>query len=84
MQARALSAGVPSTFIRLATCNLRCSWCDTAYTWDWDHFDKTEQCSIRRGNGVIEIAELAPKNVVIHRRRAANPAPPARPARQGA
>jgi len=28
-------AGVPSLFIRLSGCNLRCRWCDTAYaSWD--------------------------------------------------
>lgn len=26
-------AGLPTTFIRLAQCNLRCSWCDTAYSF---------------------------------------------------
>lgn len=25
--------GTPSNFIRLATCNLRCVWCDTKYSW---------------------------------------------------
>lgn len=28
-------AGVPSVFIRLAGCPLRCRWCDTAYAWDY-------------------------------------------------
>lgn len=27
-------AGVPSVFIRLAGCPLRCPWCDTQYAWD--------------------------------------------------
>ena len=31
--------GNPSVFLRLATCNLACSWCDTKYTWDWANFD---------------------------------------------
>ena len=31
--------GVPSVFLRLATCNLSCRWCDTKYTWDWQNFD---------------------------------------------
>jgi len=27
-------AGIPSVFIRLAGCPLRCRWCDTKYAWD--------------------------------------------------
>ncbi len=26
-------SGLPTTFIRLAACNLRCSWCDTTYSF---------------------------------------------------
>src|ERR1700722_3253851 len=25
--------GLPTSFIRLAACNLRCSWCDTSYSF---------------------------------------------------
>jgi 7-carboxy-7-deazaguanine synthase len=31
--------GTPCIFLRLATCNLKCAWCDTKYTWDWDNYD---------------------------------------------
>lgn len=26
-------AGLPTTFVRLAACNLRCNWCDTTYSF---------------------------------------------------
>jgi len=34
LQGEGFLAGVPSVFVRVAGCPLRCRWCDTKYAWD--------------------------------------------------
>lgn len=36
VQGEGVRSGEPATFIRLAGCNLRCTWCDTPYSWSAD------------------------------------------------
>lgn len=33
------TAGKTAAFLRLGGCNLKCTWCDTPYTWNWESFN---------------------------------------------
>ncbi len=47
-------SGTPCIFLRLAICNLKCSWCDTKYTWDWKNYDINTEI---KETSICEIAE---------------------------
>ena len=52
LQGEGASVGTPSVFLRLAQCNLACTWCDTKYTWDWKHYDFRK-----------EVVEVSPEDI---------------------
>ena len=58
VQGEARSAGLPTVFVRLTGCPLRCSWCDTEYAFhggNWRDFDSI----------LDEVASHGTKNVCV-------------------
>jgi organic radical activating enzyme len=53
VQGEGASAGAPCVFLRLSHCNLRCSWCDTKYSWDFRRYRIEDETALE---GVADIA----------------------------
>ncbi len=66
IQGEGPTRGLPTVFVRLALCNLRCGWCDTKYTWDWEHYNRdAEVIGIEWHAVAREVERLGHRNVVI-------------------
>jgi organic radical activating enzyme len=58
--------GKPAIFLRTAQCNLKCTWCDTKYTWDWENYDFTKEVKELSIDEIKEkILDLEIKHLVI-------------------
>lgn len=54
IQGEGPNSGEPAHFLRLANCNLTCSWCDSRYTWDWSTHDRRKEVQTWSSDDVIE------------------------------
>ena len=60
IQGEGTLVGVPSTFVRISGCNLRCTWCDTPYA-SWN----PEGPVLALGDIVAKVEELGIRHVVV-------------------
>lgn len=60
LQGEGINVGVPSIFIRLSGCHLRCTWCDSKFTWDMKSGTKMTTDEI-----IKEIKKYPCKHLVI-------------------
>ena len=66
IQGEGVNARKESIFIRTALCNLKCSWCDTKYTWDWKNFDyDTEVHELSIDEILQKLENFTANNIVI-------------------
>jgi 7-carboxy-7-deazaguanine synthase len=60
IQGESTYAGLPCVFVRLTGCNLRCTWCDSEYTFTGGHRRSLEEVvaeveQLNPGGGLVEI-----------------------------
>jgi 7-carboxy-7-deazaguanine synthase len=57
VQGEGINTGKVVGFIRLANCNLACSWCDTPYSWDWKRYDKAAETTEMDIESVAQVVQ---------------------------
>ncbi|MBI4124570.1 MAG: 7-carboxy-7-deazaguanine synthase QueE [Deltaproteobacteria bacterium] len=66
IQGEGKNAGMPAVFLRLAECNLRCVWCDTDYTWNWEKYNREKESRELAVEQVLEEVRRHPcRNLVM-------------------
>ena len=65
LQGEGISSGAPAIFVRLAQCNLHCTWCDTKYTWDFERYRYEEEVREQSAAEVSQLINSSPTRRLI-------------------
>lgn len=65
LQGEGVSVGAPAAFVRLARCNLTCTFCDTPYSWDFERYSFDDEVeTTTTGELVGWLAEHSPGRII--------------------
>jgi len=59
LQGEGVSTGAPCVFVRLAQCNLHCTWCDTKYTWDFERYRYEDEVREQSAADIAQVVNAA-------------------------
>lgn len=66
VQGESRYAGVPCVFVRLAGCNLRCTWCDSTYTFIGGEHRSIDEVVEQASAFGIEVVEVTGGEPLVH------------------
>ncbi|MCK6506709.1 radical SAM protein [Myxococcota bacterium] len=67
VQGESLWQGLPCVFVRLAGCNLRCTWCDSTYTFTGGEHRAIDDVVAQAHGFGVELVELTGGEPLAHR-----------------